>query len=85
MRHLDSVVKLHEKMLKDAGLEHTRFHDLRYIFATLALQSGVYVKTVSSMPGHYDAGFTLSTYAHAINGMQEEVAEKQGSFMKQVL
>ena len=25
--YLDSVVKLHEKLLKDAGLEHIRFHD----------------------------------------------------------
>jgi integrase len=30
MYHPDSVVKLHEKILKDAGLEHIRFHDLRH-------------------------------------------------------
>ena len=28
----------------------------------MALQNGVDVKTVSSMLGHYDAGFTLRTY-----------------------
>ena len=85
MWHPDSVVKLHEKILKDAGLEHIRFHDLRHTFATLALQNGVDVKTVSSMLGHYDAGFTLSTYAHATNRMQEEAAEKLGNFMTQVM
>ena len=85
MWHPDSVVKLHEKILKDAGLEHIRFHDLRHTFATLALQNGVDVKTVSSMLGHYDAGFTLSTYAHATNKMQEEAAEKLGNFMTQVM
>ena len=36
----DSVVNLHKKILKDAGLEHIRFHDLRHTFATLALQNG---------------------------------------------
>lgn len=79
----DSVVNLHAKILKDAGLEHIRFHDLRHTFATMALQNGIDVKTVSSMLGHYDARFTLSVYAHATNRMQEEAAEKMGSFMVQ--
>ena len=53
MYHPDSVVNIHKKILKDAGLEHLRFHDLRHTFATLALQNGVDVKTVSSMLGHF--------------------------------
>ena len=60
MYHPDSVVTLHKRILKDAGLEHIRFHDLRHTFATLALQNGVDVKTVFSMLGHYDAGFTFA-------------------------
>ncbi len=85
MYHPDSVVNLHKKILKDAGLEHIRFHDLRHTFATLALQNGVDVKTVSSMLGHYDAGFTLRTYAHVTRQMQQKAAEKMGSFMAQVM
>ena len=34
-------MNLHKKILKDAGLEHLRFHDLRHTFATTALQNGV--------------------------------------------
>ena len=85
MYHPDSVVNLHKKILKDAGLPHIRFHDLRHTFATTALQNGVDVKTVSSMLGHYDAGFTLRTYTHATRQMQESAAEKMGNFMEQVL
>lgn len=85
MYYPDSVVKLHMKILKDAGLEHIRFHDLRHTFATLALQNGVDVKTVSNMLGHYDAGFTLRTYTHATRQMQEQAAEKMGNFMAQVM
>ena len=85
MYYPDSIVNLHKKILKDAGLPHIRFHDLRHTFATLALQNGVDVKTVSSMLGHYDAGFTLRTYTHVTRQMQESAAEKMGNFMAQVM
>ena len=85
MYYPDSIVNLHKKILKDAGLPHIRFHDLRHAFATLALQNGVDVKTVSSMLGHYDAGFTLRTYTHATRQKQDEAAQTMGSFMAQVM
>ena len=85
MYHPDSVVNLHKKILKDAGLEHLRFHDLRHTFATTALQNGVDVKTVSSMLGHYDAGFTLRTYTHATRQKQDEAAQTMGSVLGQVI
>jgi len=85
MYYPDSIVNLHKKILKDAGLPHIRFHDLRHTFATLALQNGVDVKTVSSMLGHYDAGFTLRTYTHATRQKQDEAAQTMGSFMAQVM
>ena len=40
MYHPDLVATLHQRILKDAGLEHLRFHDLHHTFATLALQNG---------------------------------------------
>ena len=64
---------------------YEQFPDLRHTFATVALQSGVDVKTVSAMLGHYDAGFTLRTYTHTSRRMQEKAAEKMGNFMAQVL
>lgn len=85
MYYPDSVVNLHKKILKDAGLGHIRFHDLRHTFATMALQNGIDIKTVSNMLGHYDAGFTLRTYTHATRQKQEEAAQAMGSFMEQVM
>ena len=81
----DSVVNLHKKILKDAGLGHLHFYDLRHTFATMALKNGVDVKTVSSMLGHYNAGFTLSNYAHATRQMQEDAAQKMRSFVTQTM
>lgn len=81
MYHPDSIVKLHEKILNDTGIEHLRFHDLRHSFATYALQSRADVKTLSCMLGHYSAGFTLNTYCHATRDMQADAARKIGGFM----
>ena len=85
MYHPDSVVNLHKKILKDAGLGHLRFHDLRHTFATLALQNGVDVKTVSSILGHFSAGFTLDTYAHVTTTAQREAAKKMDGVLGQQL
>ena len=76
-----SVLHMLHRVLKRAGLTRVRFHDLRHTFATLALQNGVDVKTVSGMLGHYSAGFTLDTYAHMTTAAQKEAARA----MKRVL
>lgn len=70
----DSVLRKLHGVLKRAGLPQVRFHDLRHTFATLALQNGVDIKTVSGMLGHYSAGFTLDTYAHVTTAAQKEAA-----------
>ena len=64
---------------------YEQFPDLRHTFATTALQNGVDIKTVSSMLGHYDAGFTLRTYTHATRQKQDEAAATMGAFMEQML
>ena len=77
-----TVRRLHNEIIKEAGLDHIRFADLRHTFATMALSSGVDVKTLSSMLGHYSAGFTLDTYTHITNDMQRGAAEKIGGSME---
>ncbi len=81
----DSFRHTHEKILKAIGAEHIRFHDLRHTFATLSLKYGVDVKTLSGALGHYDAGFTLSTYTHATEGMKRDAADIIGSVISQTM
>ena len=81
----DSFRHTHEKILKAIGAEHIRFHDLRHTFATLSLKYGVDVKTLSGALGHYDAGFTLSTYTHATEGMKRPAADTIGSVISQTM
>ena len=77
----DSVLHMLHRVLKRAGLPSLRFHDLRHTFATLALQNGVDVKTVSGMLGHFSAGFTLDTYAHVTTASQRQAAKTMGSIL----
>ena len=68
---LPSVVRqrLH-RLLDHAGCERVRFHDLRHTFATLALESGMDVKTFSAMLGHVSAATTLDIYTHITDDMR---------------
>lgn len=77
----DSVLHMLHRVLNRAGLPRVRFHDLRHTFATLALQNGVDIKTVSGMLGHYSAGFTLDTYAHVTTAAQRQAAGKMANVL----
>ena len=80
----NGVSRINKLLLERAGIDTgVRFHDLRHTFATMAMQSGVDVKTLSSMLGHYSAGFTLDTYTHVTDQMQHGAAQKIGGFMEQ--
>lgn len=72
--------KLH-RVLKRARLPQVRFHDLRHAFATLALQNGVDINTVSGILGHYSAGFTLDTYAHVTTQAQRQAEDTMGQVL----
>ena len=62
---------LHMKtLLQWAGLPSIRFHDLRHTFATLALENGMDVKTLSAMLGHVSAATTLDIYTHITDDMR---------------
>lgn len=78
----DSVLNMLHRVLERAGLPKIRFHDLRHTFATLALQNGVDIKTVSGMLGHFSAGFTLDTYAHVTTSAQREAANTMGGVLR---
>lgn len=57
-------------ILKKEGLPSIRFHDLRYTFATDALEHEMGVKTLSIIIGHVSSATTLNVYAHVTDDMQ---------------
>ncbi|MHB8513014.1 MAG: site-specific integrase [Actinomycetota bacterium] len=64
-----------KRLAKKAGLEGTRFHDVRHGFATALLLQGVHPKVASDALGHSSVAFTLDTYSHVLPSMQDTAAQ----------
>ena len=64
-----------KKIVASMGEPDIRFHDLRHTYATLAIQSGTDIKTVSANLGHATVSFTLDQYAHVSEKMKQKSAE----------
>jgi integrase len=67
----DPIVRLgdiRESMAKSSetvGIEKLTHHDLRHLFATICIESGVDIPTVSRWLGHKDGGaLAMKTYGH---------------------
>ena len=61
-------------ILERAGCKKVRFHDLRHTFATMSLEHGMDLKTLSTIIGHVSAKTTLNIYTHITSEMQENAA-----------
>jgi integrase len=70
-----------KRIIRDAGVGHVRFHDLRHASATYLLQAGVPVQMVSQRLGHSRTSTTTDTYAHILPGMGRHAAEVLKSVM----
>ena len=72
----DTITHAFADIMKQAGLPHVRFHDLRHTHATMMMEQGVNPKTVAERLGHASVVITLDTYSHVLPGLQEEAALK---------
>lgn len=78
-----NLVRNFHNMMKQAGVPHLRFHDLRHTHATILLSLGENPKVVSERLGHSKVGITLDTYSHVLPDMQQRAAENFEEAMKQ--
>ena len=68
------VRKRLQQILEHADCKKVRFHDLRHTFATMSLEHGMDVKTLSAIIGHVSSRTTLNIYTHITSEMQENAA-----------
>ena len=62
---------------KKLGLFHLTHHDLRHLFATRCIESGVDIPTVAKWLGHKDGGvLAMQTYGHLRDGHSANMAQK---------
>ncbi len=70
------LLRIFKKLLKEAGLPHMHFHDLRHSAATILLSMGVNMKVIQELLGHSDVAITLGLYSHLLSSMQKEAVDK---------
>ncbi|MBQ7406611.1 MAG: site-specific integrase [Clostridia bacterium] len=73
-RNPTAVYHRFQLILERSHCKKVRFHDLRHTFATMALENGMDIKTLSAMIGHISAETTLNIYSHITDTMQQQAA-----------
>jgi len=71
-----------EKLLRQAGLPHIRFHDGRHTFATLMLELGEAPKTVQTMLGHTKISTTLDIYSHVSLDLEKKAVARLNAILR---
>ena len=79
-----TIWKEFQDILKAAGLEHHRVHDLRHTFAVNSLKAGDDIKTLQENMGHYSAAFTLDRYGHVTPSMRRDSANRMQAYIEKL-
>ena len=67
-----------KKFLAKNDLPHIRLHDLRHTCASILLESGCDMKTISDILGHSDIGITMNLYAHVYDKTKIDALNRLG-------
>lgn len=74
--HYHTMYTHFKQIVKKIGMPEVRFHDLRHTYATLSIQNGSDIKTISESLGHSTVSFTMDRYGHVSNQMRRDNAER---------
>jgi len=61
------------KAVKNSGIEHFRFHDLRHTFGSRLAQRGVDLFTISRLMGHKDVNTTMRYLHHSTETLKKGI------------
>lgn len=80
----DTLTKQFAAVAKKIGMRGFRLHDVRHCFASISLRQGTSVKDVSELLGHSSPLVTLSTYAHAMEGVAREAVNRLADSLQSI-
>ncbi len=74
---LQECQKAMDRALEKLGMQRMTHHDLRHLFATRCIESGVDIPTVSRWLGHQDGGaLAMKVYGHLRSEHSQQMAQK---------
>ena len=76
--HVTQLAKSWKVILKSAGIEGLRVHDLRHSFASLAASGGASLQMIGALLGHADPA-TTHRYSHLMADPLRQVTERVGA------
>ena len=65
-----------KRVIEAAGVTDANFHCLRHTFATLCIEAGVDIKSLSEILGHASVNITLNRYVHSTFDQKRESINK---------
>ena len=71
------------RFLAKNNFPHIRLHDLRHTCASLLLESGCDMKTISEILGHSDISTTMNLYVHIYDESKRDALAKLGNILQQ--
>ena len=78
---IENLWQCFKRRVTAIGLPNMRFHDLRHTYATLSIQNGDDIMTVSENLGHATVAFTLDVYGHVTEQMRKRSGEKMQKYI----
>lgn len=74
--------RFYNKFMNEAGVQPIKFHALRHTFASINIENGVDVKTISDILGHSDISITLKTYTHTTQKAKVKAIQRFNDMFK---
>lgn len=74
--HPRELLRRYHILLKRAGIEQKRFHDLRHTFASILLNENESPKVIQELLGHANISTTMDIYSHVLEETKIKSVEK---------
>ncbi len=73
-----NINRTFDALVKRAGVQRIRFHDLRHSCATLLFAQGVDLQTIRDLLGHSSIGVTSAIYVDVLREVQRDAVDRLG-------